>query len=116
MQPNPSVPPNPPASTEMVPSAAETPMGSGLMPVDPMIKRGQAAFRVELPALLKTHYRLWVAYHGDRRLGFGHSSVKLLHEWLNRGIPNEELLVRCVQPDMPYDEEHDEYCWEIRNS
>jgi hypothetical protein len=109
MQPNTNIPPNPPAPAEEVPVAAEKPLVSGLLPVHPMIMRGQAAFRRELPALMKTHYRLWVAYHGDRRLGFGKSKVKLLREWLNRGIPDEELLVRSVEPDMPYDEENDEY-------
>jgi len=41
--------------------------------IAPMIARSQAAFRRDLPDLLKTHYRQWVAYHGEDRIRFGRS-------------------------------------------
>jgi len=58
-------------------------------------------FRADLPKLLKTHPRQWVAYHGTKRLGFGTSKTELTQECIQRGVPYEELLVRMVQPDIP---------------
>lgn len=60
-----------------VPPAAPADQGisgeakSLLLPIviPPMIERSQSAFRRDLPALMKTHYRQWVAYHGDARIG-----------------------------------------------
>jgi len=109
MQPDSNVPENPAGATEAVPAAAEKSLKSAILPILPIIKLANATYRRELPDLLKTHYGKWVAYHGDRRLGFGKDKLKLLYEWLNRGIPDEELLVRGVVPDLPYDEENDEY-------
>jgi hypothetical protein len=76
---------------------------AGLLPIHPIIERGQAAFRRELPALLTKHYRKWVAYHGDRVLGFGRSKTKLIQQCLRQGIPDEELLVRSIEPEIADD-------------
>ena len=104
MQPNVNVPTNVPAPVEGLPATQEEPVASSFRPVHPMIQRGHEAFRRDLPALMKTHYRKWVAYHGDRRLGFGKSKVALLREWLSQGIPEEELVVRSVEPEMTDDD------------
>jgi hypothetical protein len=109
MQPDTNLSPNLPAPTEPAGTSADTPLKSCILPIHPMIKLANAAYRRDLPAMLKTHYRKWVAYHGDRRLGFGNDKTKLILEWLKRGIPDEELMVRGIEPDMPYDEETDEY-------
>jgi hypothetical protein len=73
--------------------------------VPPLIQLAQDAFRRDLPALLTTRYRQWVAYHGDRRLGFGRSKTRLVQEWLARGIPIEEFMVLCVKPSFPYEDD-----------
>jgi hypothetical protein len=70
------------------------------VPIPPLIERGQAAFRRDLPELLKTRYGQWVAYHGDQRLGFGWSKFQLVQECLRRGINDRELLVCGVAPPM----------------
>jgi hypothetical protein len=71
--------------------------------VSPIIERSQAAFRRDLPDLMKTHYRSWVAYHGDERIGFGHSQRQLYHELLRRGFKDREFVVRSIEPEMPED-------------
>jgi hypothetical protein len=75
----------------------------GLVADPSMIERGQAAFRRELPGLLSKHHRKWVAYHGDRLLGFGRSKTKLIQQCLRQGIPDEELLVRSIEPEIAED-------------
>ena len=45
----------------------------------PMIQKSIDAFRRDLPELLKTHYRKWVAYHGDERIGFGKTGTIARH-------------------------------------
>ena len=77
----------------------------GLLPISPMIQRSQAAFRRDLPALMKTHYGYWVAYHGEQRLGFGRSKFKLVLECLQRGLKDDEFVVRGVAPEMPEDDD-----------
>jgi hypothetical protein len=76
-----------------------------LLPIPPLIQRAQAAFRRDLPELMKTHYRQVVAYHGDRRLGFGRSTFPLLQEWSQRGLPEDEIVLFRVEPEPPDDDE-----------
>lgn len=83
----------------------EPPLPSGLLPIPPMIQKAQAAFRRDLPGLMETHYRQWVIYHGDQRLGFGRSQRRLIQECLRRGLKEDEFVVRCVMPDIPDDDE-----------
>jgi hypothetical protein len=67
----------------------------------PLIERALAAFRRDLPELMKTHYRKWVAYHGDERIGFAKTETELYQECFRRGWTEEEFLVRSVEPEMP---------------
>ena len=48
--------------------------------ITPLIQQSQAAFRRDLPELLKDKklYRRWVAYHGDERIGISRSE-SILH-------------------------------------
>ena len=71
--------------------------------ISPMIQRSVEAFRRDLPGLLQTKKRLgqWVAYHGDRQLGFAKSKTKLYQECLRQGLKIDEFIVRCVAPDLP---------------
>jgi hypothetical protein len=63
-----------------------------------MVEGSQAAFRRDLPDLMNRHYRQWVAYHGDERIGFGHDKVDLYNECLRRGLNRDEFVVRSVEP------------------
>ena len=67
-------------------------------PVASMIERSQKAFEKDLDDLLKTHYRQWVAYHGDQQIGFGRSQTALFQQCLDRGLKDDEFVVRSVEP------------------
>ena len=77
------------------------PLAAGLLPIPPLIQSAQAAFRRDLPELMKTHYRQWVVYQGDQRLGFGRSQTQLIQECLRRGLRQDEFVVRSVEPEAP---------------
>jgi hypothetical protein len=70
-------------------------------PVAPMIAQSLDAFRRDLPQLLQTHYRQWVAYHGDTRIGFARNGSKLYDTCLRRGLKRDEFLVCFVAPEIP---------------
>ena len=76
---------------------------TGLPPIHPMIELGLATYRREVPELLKKYAGQWVAYHGDKRLGFNRNRTKLVLYWIDRGIPNLEMLTRVVAPLTPED-------------
>ena len=67
--------------------------------IAPMIAQSQAAFRRDLPELLKARYRWWVAYRGDERIGFGKTETELYKECFRRGLSEDEFVVRSIQPD-----------------
>jgi hypothetical protein len=60
-----------------------------------------AAFWRELPRLLQERPRQWVAYHGDRRLGFAATRAELWQECLRQGLRPEEFLIRSIEPEDP---------------
>jgi hypothetical protein len=66
--------------------------------IPPMIQEANDAFDRDLPELLRTHENKWVAYRGSQRIGFGKTKTELYQRCLNDGIPENELLVRCVEP------------------
>jgi len=66
-----------------------------------VLQQAVRTFEAELPEMLKTHPREWVAYHGARRVGFGRSKTEVLKECMEQGIRYEQLLVRMVQPNIP---------------
>ena len=72
-------------------------------PVAFMIERSQAAFRRELPELMKTHSREWVAYHGDQRIGFARTQFELYDLCFRRGLHDDEFVVRSIEPEMADD-------------
>jgi hypothetical protein len=63
-----------------------------------------ATFRRDLPTLLEEHAGDWVAYNGDRCLGFGNSKTDLYQQCLDRGIDDDRFIVEFVEPDDPYHE------------
>jgi capsid protein len=78
---------------------------SQLLPIEipPMIAQAQAAFRRDLPELMKTHYRQWVAYHGERRVGFARTKTELYQRCLKLGLSDWEFVVRSVEPEPDED-------------
>ena len=72
--------------------------------LDKLVQRAHGTFMRELPELLKSHRGQWVAYHGDQRLGFNRDDVKLIKEWHARGVPQGELGIFLVVPDIPDDD------------
>jgi hypothetical protein len=74
----------------------------------PMIRRAQAAFQRDLPQLIKSHLRQWVAYHGEQRLAIGSSKRELFQLCSRQHVPANELVVRLVDLEMPEEIEWNE--------
>jgi len=85
-----------PGVPEMTPPEREAMERWLNVPVNPKIAEGQRAFLRDLPELVNSHYRQWVAYHGSRRRGFHKSKTALYIEWVKAGIPRDELLVTGI--------------------
>ncbi len=64
----------------------------------PMIQKSIDAFRRDLPELLKTHYRKWVAYNGDKRIGFGKTETELYEKCFRRGLTRDDFVVCGIEP------------------
>jgi hypothetical protein len=71
--------------------------------VPALVQRSQASFRRDLPSLLQTHYRQWVAYHGDERIGFAATETELYQRCFRAGLTDDEFVVRSIEP--PLDDE-----------
>ena len=72
--------------------------------IPPMIAQSQAAFRRDLPQLLKERPWQWVAYHGDERIGFAKSSTELYQLCLARGLDWIQFVVRSIEPEeLPHE-------------
>lgn len=63
----------------------------------PMIQKSIAAFRRDLPELLKRHRGSWVAYHGDERIGFGTTQTRLYEQCFGRGLRRDDFVVCGVE-------------------
>jgi hypothetical protein len=63
--------------------------------------RGVLAFRRDLPALLKERPGQWVAYHGDRRVGFASAPHELHQLCARQGIPEDDFIVRPIEVEPP---------------
>jgi hypothetical protein len=72
--------------------------------IAPVIAKSQAAFRRDLPELLKSRFRWWVAYHGDERIRFGKTQRELYRECFRRGLKEGEFVVCSIEPDAAIEE------------
>jgi hypothetical protein len=72
--------------------------------VPPLTQTALAAFRRDLPDLLKKKYGQFVAYHGEVRLAFARDSFDLYHECYRRGLKDGEFIVEQIMPDFADDE------------
>jgi hypothetical protein len=68
---------------------------------DALARQAILAFWHDLPQLLQERPGQWVAYHGDRQLGFGATRFELWQECLRKGLVPEEFLVRSIEPEDP---------------
>jgi hypothetical protein len=55
----------------------------------------------DLPQLLQERPGQWVAYHGDRQLGFAGTRYELWQECLKQGLRPDEFLIRIIEPEDP---------------
>lgn len=65
-----------------------------------MMLASQEAYWRDLPELLKqkSRERQWVAYHGQRLIGFAPTQAEICQECLRLGIPRGEFYVDWVAP------------------
>jgi hypothetical protein len=62
-------------------------------------KQALLAFWRDLPQLIQERPWQWVAYHGDRQLGFADTRVELWQECLRQGLQEGEFIVRSIEPE-----------------
>jgi hypothetical protein len=62
---------------------------------------GEKAFARDLSGLLKERPGQWVAYHGNRQLGFARTSTELYEKGLAQGIPEDDLSVLRIEAETP---------------
>jgi hypothetical protein len=74
-------------------------------PVSPLLTQAIETFYRELPVLLKTHNWQWVAYHGDKCMGFARTETELYQKCLRQGIKEGEFFVFLVHTQALYDHE-----------
>jgi hypothetical protein len=65
----------------------------------PIIMQARAAWRRDLPTLLKTHPGKWVAYHGDRQVGIRSCKTDLFQQCLRAGLDRGQFLVLRIEPE-----------------
>jgi hypothetical protein len=56
------------------------------------------AFLRDLPQLHAQRPGQWVAYQGDRQVGFAAQKHTLYQQCFDQGLPREEFVVFCVEP------------------
>jgi hypothetical protein len=69
----------------------------------PIIAQSEAAFYRELPEILKERRGVWVAYHGDERIGFAQSAQELYDRCEQRGLKHGEFVVFFADEAALYD-------------
>lgn len=70
------------------------------VPPRAIVAEAEKAFYSELDQLLDAHDGKWVAYHGEKKLGFGNSRVELLAECVKSGIPMDDIAIFLIEPAM----------------
>ena len=62
-------------------------------PPSAICAQAQDAFYRNLPELLKTHNRQWVAFRGDQLIGFASSQTDLYERCIRRGLKDDEFVI-----------------------
>ena len=84
-----------------VPPRASVPAGPEKPDPRTLGRQALLAFWRDLPQLLQERPWQWVAYHGDRQLGFGKTQTELWQECLRQGWQPEEFMIRSIEPEDP---------------
>jgi hypothetical protein len=63
-------------------------------------QRALQAFERELPQLWEERPGQWVAYQGERRLGFAEQKHELYQRCFEQGLSRDEFVVFCIEPLM----------------
>ena len=66
--------------------------------VQTLHRQALEAFERDLPVLWTERPGQWIAYRGDQRLGFAAQKYEIYQECLKRGLPLEEFVVFCIEP------------------
>ncbi len=69
----------------------------------PPVQQALETFHRDLPQLLQERPGQWVAYSGDRRLGFGRTKTQLYQECVGGGLAPGQFLVRLIRPQVDMD-------------
>jgi Family of unknown function (DUF5678) len=56
------------------------------------------AFQRDLPYLWTERPGQWVAYQGDRQVGFAPHKHELYQQCFERGMQREEFVIFCIEP------------------
>jgi hypothetical protein len=56
------------------------------------------AFQRDLPQLYTQRPGQWVAYQGERQIGFAAQKYQLYQECFQRGLQREEFVIFCIEP------------------
>src|SRR5262245_6045551 len=67
----------------------------------PLVEQALRAFGDALPRLLQQRPGQWVAFAGDRLLGFGRTKTELYQRCLGEGRAPGQFLVRAIRPPPP---------------
>jgi hypothetical protein len=81
-------------------------------PPSPLYTQAQAAFYRNLPELLKTHDRQWVAYHGEECIGFARTQTKLYERCLRQGLKEDEFYLGFISEAAYADMEEVDIPWD----
>lgn len=73
-------------------------------PVAPVLAESLAAFRRDLPELLKTQRGKWVAHRGPQQIGIARTAATLYQHCFRQGLQDHQFLVSHISPEIPDDE------------
>ncbi len=57
-----------------------------------------AAFERDLPTLWKERRGQWVAYQGNKQLGFAAEKHELYQQCFQQGLQADDFIVFCIEP------------------
>jgi hypothetical protein len=63
----------------------------------PLILQARAAWRRDLPTLLKTHPGKWVAYHGNKQIDIASRKTELFQQCLRAGLERGQFVVLRIE-------------------
>lgn len=74
-----------------------------LIPTSGPLVEARRAYLHDLPELLKSHPGEWVAYRGERRIGFAKSKAEMYAECRRQNLQQDDYLVTCIEPESDFE-------------